>query len=152
MAPQLDTIRRFFDALEAHDLDAAMRLTGSGFSVEAPGHYPLSAADFCKTQRAIWAAFPDLTYNARDIRETLSLGEATVQLSGTFLHDLALPWTDIPVVPCNGKRLTLPPERIGFTLEWGEILSVRTVSLTAYGLLGVLEPVGVTVPPPGIMG
>ena len=89
MAPQLDSIRRFFDALEAHDIEAAMRVTGEGFSVEAPGHYPLSLKDFCKTQLAVWAAFPDLRYGASDIRETLSIGEATVRLSGTFLHDLA---------------------------------------------------------------
>ena len=152
MAPQLDSIRRFFDALEAHDIEAAMRVTGEGFSVEAPGHYPLSLKDFCKTQLAVWAAFPDLRYDATDMRETLSIGEATVRLSGTFLHDLALPWTDIPVIPCTGERIALPPERIGFTLEWGEILTVRTESLTAFGLLGELQPVGVTVPPPGIMG
>ena len=152
MAQQPDSIRRFFDALERHDLEEAVRYTGVGFTVEAPGHFPLSFKDFCRTQLAVWRAFPDLRYNATDIRQTLSLGEATVRITGTFLHDLALPWQSIPVVPATGRRIALPPERLGFTLEWGEILTVRTESLSALGLLGVLRPVGVTVPPPGIMG
>ena len=152
MQQQPDSIRLFFDALERHDIEEAMRWTGTGFSVEAPGHFPLSFADFCKVQQAVWRSFPDLRYNATDIRQTMSLGEATVRIAGTFVHDLALPWKDIPVIPASGRSIALPPERLGFTLEWGEILTVRTESLSALGLLGVLRPVGVTVPPPGIMG
>lgn len=152
MAQRLDAIRLFFDALERHDIEAAMRFTGEGFSVEAPGHYPLSFKDFCKSQIAVWKAFPDLRYNATDIRQTLSIGEATVRITGTFAHELALPWSGIPLVNPTGARIALPPERLGFTLEWGEILTVRTESLTAYGLLGVLREAGVSMPPPGIMG
>ncbi|WP_373047297.1 hypothetical protein [Vulgatibacter sp.] len=152
MVTQPDSIRLFFEALERHDIREAMRWTGEGFSVEAPGHFPLSNKDFCAIQQAVWRAFPDLRYDAEAIRQSLSLGEATVRISGTFLHDLALPWPEIPVIVATGERIALPPERLGFTLEWGEILTVRTESLSAMGLLGVLQPVGVTVPPPGIMG
>lgn len=147
-----DTIRRFFEALERHDLDAAMELTGEGFAVEAPGHFPLGYKDFCRAQLAVWQSFPDLRYNARVLRETLSIGEATVRITGTFLHDLALPWTTIPVIPATGERVELPEERLGFTLEWGEILTVRTQSPSAFGLLGPVRLAGATLPPPGIMG
>ncbi len=147
-----DAIRLFFDALEAHDLDMAMRLVGEGFSVEAPGHFPLSFKDFCMAQKAIWYAFPDLRYNVQEIEQTPSIGRATVQLTGTFLHDLALPWRDMPILPCTGEHIVLPREVLGFTLEWGEILTVRTTSDTALGLLGMASQAGATLPPPGIMG
>lgn len=147
-----DSIRLFFEAMERHDLEEATRYIGEGFSVEAPGHYPLSFKDFCRAQQAVWRAFPDLRYDVTDIRQSLSLGEATVRLSGTFRHDLAMPFADLPVFPATGERIALPPERLGFTLEWGEILTVRTESLTGFGLLGVIRQAGAVLPPPGIMG
>lgn len=149
---QIDAVRLFLEALEAHDIDAAMRLVGETFTVEAPGHYQLGFKDFCMTQKALWYAYPDLRYNATDIEQTPSLGRATVHMVGTFVHDLALPWRDMPIVPCTGELVRLPPERLGFTLEWGEILSIRTESETGFGLLGPVRTAGVQLPPPGLLG
>ena len=147
-----DSIRRFFEALERHDLEAAIQLVGEGFTVQAPGHFPLSFKDYCRAQLAVWRSFPDLSYNASGIQESLSLGSANVRITGTVRHDLAMPWTDMQVAPATGQRIALPPERLGFTLEWGEILTIRTQSPTAYGLLGVVREAGLVLPPPGIMG
>jgi len=149
---QTEAIRLFFEALEAHDIEAAMRLVGENFTMEAPGHFQLGFKDFCMAQKAVWYAFPDLRYDATEIEQTPSIGSAVVHVTGTFLHDLALPWKDLPIVECTGERIALPPERLGFTLEWGEILSIRTQSPTAFGLLGPVRTAGVTLPPPGIMG
>lgn len=146
------TIRRFFEALERHDLEEAMRYTGEGFSVQVAGGYPLGFKDYCRAQTALWTAFPDLRYDVRDVKQSLSLGSASVQLSGTFRDDLALPFANLPIFPATGERIELPRERLGFTLEWGEILTVRTESSTGYGLLGPLYTVGAVLPPPGIMG
>jgi hypothetical protein len=147
-----ESIRHFFDALERHDIDGACRYIGEGFSVEAPNHYPLSFKDWCRAQQAMWRAFPDLRYDATGITQTLSTGEATVRISGTFENDLVLPFSGIPVRRATGEHMVLPPERLGFTLEWGEILTIRTESLTGFGLLGFVREVGLELPPPGIMG
>lgn len=146
-----ESIRRFFDALERHDLEEAARYTGEGFSVQVPGGYPLGFKDWCRAQSALWDAFPDLSYNAEEIRQSLSLGSASIQIVGTFRHDLALPFSGLPVFDATGTHLSLPREKLGFTLEWGEILTVRS-DPTGLGLLGPLYEVGATLPPPGIMG
>lgn len=146
------TIRRFFEALERHDLEEAARYTGEGFSVQAPGGYPLQFKDFCRAQEALWTAFPDLSYDVREVRQSLSLGSASIRLTGTFLHDLALPFRGLPPIEATGACFSLPRERLGFTLEWGEILTIRTESPTGYGLLGPLFELGAVLPPPGIMG
>jgi hypothetical protein len=114
--------------------------------------FPLSTKDWMKAQLALWTAFPDLSYQAQVLSQTPSSGEASVQLQGTFLRDLALPFSGLPVYPATGERFSLPRERLGLTLEWGEILSVRSESPTALGLLGPIALAGATLPPPGIMG
>ncbi|AKU92261.1 hypothetical protein AKJ08_2648 [Vulgatibacter incomptus] len=138
--------------MDHHDEDLAAEQVGGGFAVDSPGHYPLGFRDFWRSQLALWEAFPDLWNHAHDIHEGFAAGSAIIQLTGTFVRDLDMPWHEFPLIQATGERIVLPPERLEFTLEYGEILSIRNVSPDGVGLLGILAVEGITLPPPGIMG
>jgi steroid delta-isomerase-like uncharacterized protein len=96
------TLRRMYDAINAHDLDAVAAVLADDFvdHEEIPGLEPTKAGvlDFFRLNIA---AFPDLRFEAEDVLVAGDKVVARARFTGTHRGELQ-------GVPASGKRVDVP--------------------------------------------
>jgi steroid delta-isomerase-like uncharacterized protein len=96
------TLRRMYDAINAHDLDAVAAVMADDFvdHEEIPGLAPTKegALEFFRTTIA---AFPDLRFEAEDVLVSGDKVVARARFTGTQLGEL-------PGIPPTGNRVDVP--------------------------------------------
>jgi hypothetical protein len=72
---------------------------------------------------------------------------AAVQITGTQTRDLILPIPGMPTIPATNKNVPLPGEHLEFTFMGDKIASLASDNVTGGGVPGVLQQLGVPLPP-----
>ncbi|GAC1702997.1 MAG: hypothetical protein NVS9B6_19680 [Candidatus Limnocylindrales bacterium] len=140
MAEPKETVRRFYEAIQAQQIDAAMALCDPDIAVRNPVGEFRGAAPF----RAYWMgdidAFPDRRYDVVHLMEDGGTVVAEVTMTGTHTGALRVPGR---VIPPTGRHAQLAVTAV-FDVEAGKIVATRA----QFDRLGFLEQLGLWPPTP----
>lgn len=143
----VETTTKLFELIESGETGAAADLLSGDFTFAGPVPDPIDAAGWLGLHDRMNAAFPDFSFNLRDVQQVGDTAQATLQLSGTHNSELDLSAIDLPNVPTTGKSFELPPESATVTIEGEKITSVRVAKVEGGGVMGILSQLGVEAPP-----
>jgi predicted ester cyclase len=142
-----EIVQAFSAALEAHDFEKAASYLSDDFVLSGPIPQPLGKQEFIAVQSAFENAFEDWSFNSHDEVEQGDKVIAAVQITGTHTRDLVLPMPGMPAIPASHKKVSLPEEHLEFTFEGDKIASLASDNVPGGGVPGVLQQIGVPLPP-----
>ena len=142
-----EATRKLFELIESRETGAAAELLSDDFTFAGPVPEPINASAWLGLHDRMNAAFPDFSFNLRDVQQVGDTAQATLQLSGTHNSDLDLSAIDLPNVLTTGKSFELPPESTTVTIEGEKVTSVRVDKVEGGGVMGILSQLGVEAPP-----
>ncbi len=143
----VETTKKLFELIESRETGAAAELLSSDFTFAGPVPDTINAAEWLGLHDRMNAAFPDFSFNLRDVQQVDDGVRGTLQLSGTHQSDLDLSAMDLPNVPATGKSFQLPQESVTVTIQGEKITSVRGAKVEGGGVMGILSQLGVEAPP-----
>jgi predicted ester cyclase len=142
-----ETVKAFSAALEAREFDKAASYLADDFVLNGPVPQPIGKQEFIAIQSAFESAFEDWSFNSHDEVEQGDKVVAAVQITGTHTRDLILPMPGMPTIPATDKKVSLPEEHLEFTFMGDKIASLTTDNVPGGGIPGVLQQIGVPLPP-----
>ena len=141
-----DSLARYAAALPAHDVDAVAATVSDDLAFVSQGR-TLDKPAFLSMLRALYAAFPDWSYEIHAIYE-LGPGEFSIrwEQGGTHTGTFELPGLD-PILP-TGRSVAIPPQEFFYRLGPGGLISrIEPDSIPHGAPRAILEQIGVTTPP-----
>jgi hypothetical protein len=132
-------------AIESADWDRARSLLADDFTFSGPVPKPIDRDSWLGVHRALYAAMPDLRFNASSFEETEGGVRFGVALTMTHTGTLNLPPLGIAGVAGTGARVTLPPEQATVTASNGKLTSWSNVTPADGGLVGIASQLGLAV-------
>jgi SnoaL-like domain len=141
-----DVARHAIDLLESQDFDGAAALMTDDFTFEGPVAEPVDREGFIGLSRAMAAAFPDWTFQARDFRERGDTVTATVNVGGTQTGTLSLPFLGLPDVAPTGSASATRTRPSQMTVRDGKLAGLRVDPVAGGGVPGILSGLGVSLP------
>lgn len=142
----VETVQAVLGAIEASDWERARSLLADNFTFGGAVPEPIGPDAWLGIHRALSAAMPDFSFNARDCQEVNGTVTLEVHATGTQTRELVLPIPGLAPIPPTGKRIALPAEGCTVTLR-GDKLATYTVSeVPGGGVLGMLAQLGVSLP------
>jgi predicted ester cyclase len=142
-----ETVKAFSAALEAREFEKAASYLADGFEFSGPVPQPIGKKEFIAIQSAFESAFEDWSFNSHDEVEQGDKVVAAVQITGTHTRDLVLPMAGMPTIPATNKKVSLPEEHLEFTFMGDKIASLTSDNVPGGGVPGVLQQLGVPLPP-----
>lgn len=142
----MDIVRQGFAAVEAGDFDTMERLASDDFVFEGPVPQPVGKAEWIGLQQALVDAIPDWTFHPSSWREEGDVVYVNLAITGTHRGTLNLPFLPAPVAP-TGKTISLPADPAEFTVRDGQITHIMVHSGPDSGVMGILQQIGVPLPP-----
>jgi steroid delta-isomerase-like uncharacterized protein len=108
-AKSLAVMQRWFDAVNAHDLDRLADLLDEGFVWEAGSSSALGMQATIPVWRTLFSAFPDLRLEPEQVLAQGDMVVARWRMTGTHLADFALtgPEGSLRPVPATHRRIDL---------------------------------------------
>lgn len=144
---RVETIKAFSAALEAKEFEKVASYLADDFVLSGPVPQPIGKQEFIAVQSAFEGAFEDWTFNSHDEVEQGDKVTAAVQITGTHTRDLVLPIPGMPAIPATHKKISLPEEHLEFTFRGDKIASLTSDNVPGGGVPGVLQQIGVQLPP-----
>jgi len=103
----IQVVKKWFDAVNAHDLNGLEKCRAPGYACEGVGLPGLAGAEEeVATIRANWDAFPDAR---TEVLRTIAQGDYVVangMVTGT--HQRPFKMADGQDIPATGKRMSIP--------------------------------------------
>jgi predicted ester cyclase len=141
-----ETVKAVLTAIEQQQWDTARSYLADDFTFSGAVPQPLSADAWLGVHRALAAAMPDFSFNARDFREDGGKVYLTVAITGTQTRELALPVPGIPALAPTGKRVSMPAEACIATMSGDKLVDYNVSQVDGGGLPGILAQLGVSMP------
>jgi steroid delta-isomerase-like uncharacterized protein len=109
-AENVAVMLRWFDAVNAHDLDRLAAFLADGFVWDAGSGLGLGVQATTAAWRALFSAFPDLRLEPEQVLVQGDTVVARWRMSGTHLADFALTGREGPLRPiaATNRRIDLP--------------------------------------------
>lgn len=142
-----EAVRAFSVALEAREFEKAASYLADDFVLSGPVPQPIGKQEFIAVQTAFENAFEDWSFNSHDEVEQGDKVIAAVQITGTHTRDLVVPIPGMPTIPATHKKVSLPEEHLEFTFKGDKIVSLTSDNVPGGGVPGVLQQIGVPLPP-----
>ncbi|MHB0868017.1 MAG: ester cyclase [Chloroflexota bacterium] len=143
-----EIVKQFVAALESGDVDRAASYLSDDFAFEGLTPVAMPSWQYLDVQRGLLVAFPDWSFNLRDVREEAGLIKATAHITGTQKRDLVVPLPDLPALPATGKAISLPDETQIFTVRGSKIAAIRVLVVPNGGFQGLYRQLGAQLPVP----
>jgi hypothetical protein len=144
-----DITRTIFAALDSGDMDTVASYLSDDFVFSGPIPEPVGGERWLGLQRILQAGIPDWSFNLSDVQVTGNVAHTTHQISGTHTGNLDLSPMGMPVIPATGKSFKLPVEHADLTFEGNKLTRFHADVAAGGGLPGILQQLGVDMPPPG---
>lgn len=138
MSDNAELAQRFFAAIEAGDWEQVKALVTDDFTCIGPVPSPTTLSIWLDFQQAVHHAFPDWSYNLRDVKADADVVELKVHITATHSQKLSLPLHSVPPLEATGKRIELPDEQAKLTFRDGKICKLETQSAQGGGAEGIL--------------
>jgi predicted ester cyclase len=142
----VETVQAVLAAIEASDWERARSHLGGKFTFSGAVPEPIGPDAWLGVHRAIAAAMPDFSFNARGLHEEDGKVVGQVQLTGTHTRELALPLPGFTPISPTGKRVSLPAEGFTATLLDDRLVNYEVAPVVGGGLPGILAQLGATLP------
>lgn len=143
----VEATKKLFELIESRETGAAAELLSDDFVFSGPVPDPINAPAWLGMHDRMNDAFPDFSFNLKDVQQVDDTVQGTLQLSGTHQSDFDLSAMDMPNVPATGKSFQLPQESVTVTIQGEKITSVQGAKVEGGGLMGILSQLGVEAPP-----
>ena len=144
------TVERCFEALDARDVDAIARVVSDDLAFVTPVE-PLDKATFLRFMAGLFAGLPDWRFDHGSLDVRGDVVAVRLRMGGTHTRTLALPMPGLKPVAPTGKRVALPEQRFDYTVRDGRIVRIAGENIPHAGVIGLLEQVGVRLPPVWVM-
>jgi len=134
-------------AIEKGRLEDASRYLSDDFVFSGPVPKPIAKEEWLGVQGKLGLAFPDWSFNLRDVSNTGQGCRCKIQITGTHTGDLDLEnELDIPMARASYKSIKLPEEICDLTFENGRVSAFRVLNVTTDGgIMGIFKQIGVEV-------
>jgi hypothetical protein len=142
----VETVQAVLAAIEASDWERARSHLGDEFTFSGAVPEPIGPDVWLGIHRALAAAMPDFSFNARGLHGEDGKVVGQVQLTGTQTRELALPLPGFSPIPPTGRRVSLPAEGIAATLLGDRLVNYDVSLVEGGGLPGILTQLGATIP------
>ncbi|MCU0869452.1 MAG: nuclear transport factor 2 family protein [Burkholderiales bacterium] len=126
--------------LKAHDVTAIAATMRDDLRVESGGRV-LSKAEFVPFLRALYAGFPDWTYDHDPIAHDGDLLAITWRQSGH--HRGTFAWPGLPAVPATGRFVRIPEQVFRYRCEPDGLVLIRPDPIEGGAPGGILRQIGV---------
>lgn len=142
----VETVQAVLAAIEATDWERARSYLADDFTFSGAVPQPIGPDAWLGVHRALSAAMPDLSFNARGLHEENGKVVGQVQLTGTQTRDLALPLPGFAVIAPTGKRVSLPIENFAAVLRGERLINYEVGHVEGGGVPGLLAQLGASLP------
>jgi predicted ester cyclase len=149
-ATSVETVRRYFEAIDTHDVDGIEALVADSLAFVTPVE-PLHKPTFLAFMRGLFEGFPDLRFEHGALEARGDVVSTRLRIHGTHTGTLALPMPGLRPVGPTGRRVVLPEQRFDYTVAGGRIVRIQGEPLPHAGVIGMLEQLGVKLPPVWVM-
>lgn len=137
-------LRTYIDALKGHDVDAIAGTVSDDLAFVTPAR-TLDRDQFLQMLRALYAGFPDWHYDHDEPEWRGDVIAIKWRQGGTHTGVFALPGL-VPVL-ATGKRVTIPPHHFFYRVRGDKIVEIRPEPVPGGAPRGILEQIGVALPP-----
>ncbi|MGD2050123.1 MAG: nuclear transport factor 2 family protein [Chloroflexota bacterium] len=141
-----EVVRGMMAAVDEGEMETAAGYLAADFVFSGPVPEPLGKAQWVGLQRQLLTAFPDWSFNLKEVQVDGSVATTTHQITGTHTGELDLSPMGLPKIPATGKTIRLPEEQARCTVEKGKIIRVEIEANPESGVPGILKQLGVEMP------
>ncbi len=135
----VETAILFLKCIEEKDFNALSKLMANDFKYLGPTPDPFDKNVWLSFQKAVQYAFPDWDYHLKKVEKTNDGVDVTVEITGTHLQELVLPWPDVKPIPATGIKVHLPEEKATLKFKNDKVRELRVHTTLHGGLPGVME-------------
>ena len=139
-----EVLRTYIAGLKAHDVDAIADTVAADLAFVSPTR-TLDRNQFLQMLRALYAAFPDWGYDHDEPEWQDDMLAVRWRQGGTHTGTFALPGLD--PIPATSRRVTIPAHHFYYRVRGGEIVEIRPEPVPGGAPRGILEQLGVELPP-----
>ena len=139
-------LRQYFAALDARDLARVEALLAEWLVFETPIE-PLGKEDLLEFLAVLFVAFPYWRFNHEQFVTTGNSVRTKLRMRGTHTATFAAPLPGLRPVPATGRYVVLPEQEFLYETAEGTITRIATAFVPGGGILGLLEQLGVALPP-----
>lgn len=139
-----DVLQCYMEGLKAHDVDRIAGTVAPDLAVITPTA-TLTREQFLRMLRALYAAFPEWHYDhdAPEVRGDVIA--VRWRQGGTHTGTFALP--GMAPIPATDKKVKIPEHYFFYRLRGEQIVEIRPEPVPGGAPWGILEQIGVPVPP-----
>ena len=134
----------YIAGLKAHDVDAVAATVAADLTFVSPTR-TLDKGQFLQMLRALYAAFPDWRYDHDEPEWHGDVIAVRWRQGGTHTDTFALPGLD--PIPATSRRVTIPAQQFFYRVRSGEIAEIRPDPIPGGAPRGILEQLGIALPP-----
>lgn len=138
-------VRAAMAAIEAGQFARARSLLHDDFTFSGPVPQPIGPDAWLGVHRALYAAMPDLRFNASGFQSTGSDVHFGVALTMTHTGTLDLAPLGIRAFAPTGTSVKLPPESATVIVRDGKLASWANVTPPDGGLVGIARQIGASI-------
>lgn len=144
-----DVVKAYHAAIEQGDWKGLDACITDDFTFSGPTVQPLDKRAFLSSMKALWAGFPDLSFNLRILGEQGNTVQAVTQITGTHKGNVIPPFPDkfLNIAP-TGKKISLEAEPATYTLRGNLLVNHDVEPKRNGGWPGILKQLGVDYPYP----
>jgi hypothetical protein len=144
-----EIVKTYHRAIERGDWKALEHYLSDDFIFIGPTVKPLGKRALISSQKALWAAFPDVNFNLRIDEDKGNTIKATVRITGTHTNRLIPPFPDkFMVVEPTGKHISLEEEPAVYTIRHDKLIKQDVEPKANGGWPGIFKQLGLTYPYP----
>lgn len=138
-------VRSIIAAIEGGHFAQARSLLHDDFTFSGPVPQPIGPDAWLGVHKALYAAMPDLRFNASGFEAAGSGARFGVALTMTHTGPLDLAPLGIHAFPRTGKAVKLPPETATVVVRDGKLASWANVTPSDGGLVGIAKQIGASI-------
>jgi predicted ester cyclase len=143
-------VTEYFEALDAKDVDRAAGTLADDLVFVTPVE-PWDKETLVRLLRALFDGFPDWRFGHGELRAHGDTVSTTLRMTGTHTGTFDAPVPGVKPRPPTGRRVELPAQDFHYRVADGKIVHVRPDPVPHAGLIGLLEQLGVRLPPLAVM-
>jgi predicted ester cyclase len=135
---------RYMEGLKAHDVDRIAGTVADDLAF-VTATATLTRDQFLQMLRALYAGFPDWHYDHDEPEVRGEVIAVRWRQGGTHTGTFALP--GMAPIPATGNKVTIPEHHFFYRVRGDQIVEIRPEQVRGGAPRGILEQIGVTLPP-----
>lgn len=145
-----EVVEAYFKALDQGDLNTVSRYVSADLIFDNPVE-AMNYTEFLAFMRGLLGGFPDMKFGHAGLKIHGTEIAAQLKITGTHTQMLALPMPGLKPIKPTQTKVSLPEQYFYYTVRDGKITHIRAEPMPHAGIIGLLEQIGVRLPPIWVM-